>query len=56
MDKNIKNYTQIEGNMDLMATHNEIYEAYQNYGRPVHEKGRRWRKNQMANQSCFING
>ena len=40
MDENIKNYPKIEENLDyLMETHNEIYEAYQNYGKLVHEKG-----------------
>ncbi|HWR19416.1 MAG TPA: carboxymuconolactone decarboxylase family protein [Clostridia bacterium] len=40
MDENIKNYPKIAGNLDYMIeTHPEIYEAYQNYGRLVHEKG-----------------
>ncbi len=40
MDENIKNYPRIEGNLDyLIQNHGEIYEAYQNYGKLVHEKG-----------------
>lgn len=40
MDEYIKNYPQIAENLDYMIeTHPEIYEAYQNYGKLVHEKG-----------------
>jgi alkylhydroperoxidase/carboxymuconolactone decarboxylase family protein YurZ len=40
MDENIKNFPRIEGNLDyLIENHGEIYEAYQNYGKLVHEKG-----------------
>ena len=40
MDEHIRNYSQIAENLDYMIeTHPEIYEAYQNYGRLVHEKG-----------------
>ncbi len=40
MDENIKNYPRIEENLDyLVKNHGEIYEAYQNYGKLVHEKG-----------------
>lgn len=40
MDENVKNYPRIEKNLDYMKeNHKEIYEAYKNYGRLVHEKG-----------------
>lgn len=40
MDENIKNYPRIEENLDyLIENHGDIYEAYQNYGKLVHEKG-----------------
>ncbi|MDF2908743.1 MAG: carboxymuconolactone decarboxylase [Herbinix sp.] len=40
MDEKIKNYPRIEENLDyLIENHGEIYDAYQNYGKLVHEKG-----------------
>ncbi len=40
MDENIKNNPLIEGNLSyFMEQHGEIYEAYQRYGKLVHEKG-----------------
>ncbi len=40
MDEKIKNFPVIEKNLDyLNKNHNEIYEAYQKYGKLVHEKG-----------------
>lgn len=40
MDEKIKNNLRIEGNLKyLMEQHGEIYEAYQTYGKLVHEKG-----------------
>lgn len=40
MDEEIKNYKVIENNLDYMIEkHGEIYDAYENYGKLVHEKG-----------------
>ena len=40
MDEKIRNNPQIEGNLNyFMEQHGEIYDAYQRYGRLVHEKG-----------------
>lgn len=40
MDQEINNYKVIEKNLDyLKEKYGEIYDAYENYGRLVHEKG-----------------
>ncbi len=40
MDQEINNYKVIEKNLDyLKENYGEIYNAYENYGRLVHEKG-----------------
>ncbi len=40
MDENINNYQVIEKNLDyLIENHKEIYDAYKNYGKLVHENG-----------------
>jgi len=40
MDQEIDNYKVIEKNLDyFIEKHGDIYEAYENYGRLVHEKG-----------------